>query len=152
MPDQSNQPGDRSPKTAYSGAQKTRMAGSPVSVSATCLNLGYRRYEWKCDALKQASHKAAERLGLTYVFPVRLLFIKVVPTIQTGCPSLKNGQLSNERLEAQLDPSNFDNGQQKQSLREIAQSKQRNKRIPRRNHDSERVSKLPWWSHQGCRR
>ena len=29
-------------------------------------DLGYRRYEWKCDALNQASRKAAERLGFTY--------------------------------------------------------------------------------------
>ncbi|MDX2205464.1 MAG: GNAT family protein [Hyphomicrobiaceae bacterium] len=28
--------------------------------------LGYRRYEWKCDALNAASRKAAERLGFTF--------------------------------------------------------------------------------------
>ena len=28
-------------------------------------DLGYRRYEWKCDVLNQASRKAAERLGFT---------------------------------------------------------------------------------------
>lgn len=28
--------------------------------------LGYRRYEWKCDALNAPSRKAAERLGFTY--------------------------------------------------------------------------------------
>jgi RimJ/RimL family protein N-acetyltransferase len=28
--------------------------------------LGYRRYEWKCDALNQPSRKAALRLGFTY--------------------------------------------------------------------------------------
>lgn len=27
---------------------------------------GYRRYEWKCDALNQPSRRAAERLGLSY--------------------------------------------------------------------------------------
>jgi len=28
--------------------------------------LGFRRYEWKCDALNAASRRAAERLGFTY--------------------------------------------------------------------------------------
>jgi len=28
--------------------------------------LGYRRYEWKCDALNAPSRKAAQRLGLSY--------------------------------------------------------------------------------------
>ena len=28
--------------------------------------LGYRRYEWKCDALNIASRHAAERLGMTF--------------------------------------------------------------------------------------
>ena len=28
--------------------------------------LGYRRYEWKCDALNAASRQAAERLGMTF--------------------------------------------------------------------------------------
>ena len=29
-------------------------------------DLGYRRYEWKCDALNAASRRAAERLGFTF--------------------------------------------------------------------------------------
>ncbi len=28
--------------------------------------LGYRRYEWKCDALNEASMRAAERLGFSF--------------------------------------------------------------------------------------
>ena len=28
--------------------------------------LGYRRYEWKCNALNQASRRAALRLGFTF--------------------------------------------------------------------------------------
>ena len=28
--------------------------------------LGYRRYEWKCDALNATSRQAAERLGMTF--------------------------------------------------------------------------------------
>ena len=33
---------------------------------ARAFALGYRRYEWKCDALNQASRKAALRLGFRY--------------------------------------------------------------------------------------
>jgi RimJ/RimL family protein N-acetyltransferase len=29
-------------------------------------DLGYRRYEWKCDALNQPSRRAAERLGFRF--------------------------------------------------------------------------------------
>jgi hypothetical protein len=28
--------------------------------------LGYRRYEWKCDSLNEASRRAAERLGFNF--------------------------------------------------------------------------------------
>ena len=34
--------------------------------------LGYRRYEWKCDALNTASRAAAQRLGLSYEAVSRL--------------------------------------------------------------------------------
>ena len=53
----------------YSPAlQKTRMATEAQYLLARYVfeGLGYRRYEWKCDALNQASRKAAERLGFTY--------------------------------------------------------------------------------------
>lgn len=53
----------------YSPAlQKTRMATEAQYLLARYVfeDLGYRRYEWKCDALNQASRKAAERLGFTY--------------------------------------------------------------------------------------
>jgi RimJ/RimL family protein N-acetyltransferase len=45
---------------------------SPVATEAMYLmmrhafELGYRRYEWKCDALNAASRRAAERLGFTF--------------------------------------------------------------------------------------
>ena len=33
---------------------------------ANAFSLGYRRYEWKCDALNTPSRKAAARLGFTF--------------------------------------------------------------------------------------
>jgi RimJ/RimL family protein N-acetyltransferase len=49
------------------------MQGRPIATEAMYLmmrevfeNLGYRRYEWKCDALNQPSRAAALRLGFTF--------------------------------------------------------------------------------------
>ena len=49
------------------------MARSPLSTEAQYLlakhafeNLGYRRYEWKCDNRNAASKRTAERLGFTF--------------------------------------------------------------------------------------
>ncbi|HSD16612.1 MAG TPA: GNAT family protein [Thermomonas sp.] len=49
-----------------------RLRRSPVATEAMYLmmqrvfELGYRRYEWKCDALNAASRSAAQRLGLSF--------------------------------------------------------------------------------------
>ena len=49
------------------------MQGRPISTEAMYLMMrqvfevwGYRRYEWKCDALNQPSCKAAQRLGFMF--------------------------------------------------------------------------------------
>jgi RimJ/RimL family protein N-acetyltransferase len=49
-----------------------RLERSPAATEAMYLlmerafGLGYRRYEWKCDALNAASRAAAQRLGLSF--------------------------------------------------------------------------------------
>lgn len=50
-----------------------KMQATPVSTEAMYLmmslvfeDLGYRRYEWKCDSLNRPSCRAAERLGFMY--------------------------------------------------------------------------------------
>ena len=45
--------------------QRTRIATEAMylMMRRVFVELGYRRYEWKCDALNQASKAAAERLG-----------------------------------------------------------------------------------------
>jgi RimJ/RimL family protein N-acetyltransferase len=50
-----------------------RMQRGPLSTEAMFLmmrhafvDLGYRRYEWKCDSLNAPSRKAAQRLGFTF--------------------------------------------------------------------------------------
>lgn len=48
--------------------QRTAMASEAMflMMSRVFDELGYRRYEWKCDALNAPSRKAALRLGFTY--------------------------------------------------------------------------------------
>ena len=84
--------------------------------------LGYRRYEWKCDALNQRSRRAALRLGLSFegVFRQSTLYkgrnrdTAWYATIDLEWPQLKAA------FEAWLDPANFDDsGQQKQSLSDL---------------------------------
>lgn len=53
----------------YSRAlQRTRAATEAVHLAMRYAfdDLGYRRFEWKCDALNEPSRRAAARLGLSY--------------------------------------------------------------------------------------
>ena len=48
-------------------AQRTRAATETMYLMMReAFRLGYRRYEWKCDALNAPSRAAAERLGFTF--------------------------------------------------------------------------------------
>lgn len=82
--------------------------------------LGYRRYEWKCDALNAPSRRAAERLGLSFegifrhavVVKGRNRDTAWYACIDSEWPVLKDG------FERWLDPANFDaEGRQRQPLR-----------------------------------
>jgi RimJ/RimL family protein N-acetyltransferase len=81
--------------------------------------LGYRRYEWKCDALNAPSRKAAERLGFTYEgtfrqathYKGRNRDTAWFSIIDSEWPGLK------QRFERWLAPENFDDtGTQKRGL------------------------------------
>lgn len=73
--------------------------------------LGYRRYEWKCDALNAPSRMAAQRLGLSYegifrqatVYKLRNRDTAWYAAIDREWPDLK------QAFEQWLDPNNFDN-------------------------------------------
>lgn len=87
--------------------------------------LGYRRYEWKCDALNGPSRRAAERLGFTYegLFRQHLVYkgrnrdTAWFSILDSEWPALK------ARFEAWLDPSNFaENGTQKIRLTDTTSS------------------------------
>lgn len=101
---------------------------SPVASEAMFLlmkhafELGYRRYEWKCDALNQASRKAAKRLGFTYegtfrqaiVYKGRNRDTAWFSIIDSEWPALKAA------YETWLDSANFDDqGRQIQRLSDL---------------------------------
>jgi RimJ/RimL family protein N-acetyltransferase len=101
------------------------LQGRPAATEAMYLmmkrvfDLGYRRYEWKCDALNEKSCAAARRLGFTYEGTFRQALIYKgrnrdtawFSVVDSEWPPLKNA------FEAWLDPSNFDeHGRQKTRL------------------------------------
>ena len=82
-------------------------------------DLGYRRYEWKCDALNAPSRAAALRLGLSFegvfrqavVYKGRNRDTAWYATIDREWPALRTA------FEQWLDPANFDGeGRQRVSL------------------------------------
>jgi len=82
--------------------------------------LGYRRYEWKCDALNAASRRAALRYGFSYEGTFRQSMInKDGRNRDTAWFSMLDGEWPQRRrnFERWLAPENFDEaGQQKVSL------------------------------------
>ncbi|MFH1068438.1 MAG: GNAT family protein [Candidatus Glassbacteria bacterium] len=84
--------------------------------------LGFRRYEWKCDCLNEASRSAAQRLGLSFegifrqatVYKGRSRDTAWYSVIDLEWPALR------EAFERWLDPSNFDSsGRQRVSLSKL---------------------------------
>ncbi len=81
--------------------------------------LGYRRYEWKCDSLNAPSRAAAQRLGLSYEGLFRQALVYKGRTRDTAWYSIIDGEWPALRaaFERWLDPANFDaQGNQRVSL------------------------------------
>jgi RimJ/RimL family protein N-acetyltransferase len=81
--------------------------------------LGYRRYEWKCDALNAASRRAAERLGFTFEGIFRQAVVYKGRNRDTAWYSLIDRDWPNRETAflAWLDPANFDShGRQRRRL------------------------------------
>ena len=83
---------------------------------------GYRRFEWKCDALNRGSRRAAQRLGLTYEGVFRQATVVKgrnrdtawFAAIDAEWPALR------EAFSAWLSPSNFDaDGRQRERLSDL---------------------------------
>jgi RimJ/RimL family protein N-acetyltransferase len=84
--------------------------------------LGYRRYEWKCDSLNAASRAAAARLGFQYEGTFRQLIVYKGRNRDTAWFSIIDSEWPALRLayERWLAPENFDaDGKQKRALREL---------------------------------
>jgi RimJ/RimL family protein N-acetyltransferase len=105
-----------------------RLRRSPAATEAMFLMMGwafaagYRRYEWKCDALNAASRAAAQRLGLSFegvfrqatVYKGRNRDTAWYAAIDAEWPELRRAFL------AWLDPANFDEaGNQRTRLSEL---------------------------------
>jgi RimJ/RimL family protein N-acetyltransferase len=82
--------------------------------------LGYRRYEWKCDALNAPSRAAAERLGFCYEGTFRQAAVIKGRNRDTAWYSITDVEWPaiRDRLTGWLAPDNFDDhGRQRTSLR-----------------------------------
>jgi RimJ/RimL family protein N-acetyltransferase len=82
-------------------------------------DLGYRRYEWKCNALNQPSRRAALRLGFTFEGAFRQHMIIKGRNRDTAWFSMLDSEwpLRRANFERWLAPSNFDEtGRQRLSL------------------------------------
>lgn len=83
--------------------------------------LGYRRYEWKCNALNNGSKAAALRLGFSYEGTFRQATISKGRNRDTAWFSILDGEwpVQQTRFEMWLDPSNFDgDGRQVRALQD----------------------------------
>jgi hypothetical protein len=81
--------------------------------------LGYRRYEWKCDALNVASNRAAKRYGFTFEGIFRQHMIGKGRSRDTAWYSVLDGEWPARKanFERWLAPDNFTaDGKQKMSL------------------------------------
>ena len=84
--------------------------------------LGYRRYEWKCNALNAPSIAAAERLGFSFEGVFRNAVIVKGHNRDTAWFGFTDGDWPaiKQAHETWLDASNFDEaGNQKSSLRDL---------------------------------
>lgn len=82
-------------------------------------DLGYRRYEWKCNALNQPSRRAALRLGFTFEGVFRQHMIIKGRNRDTAWYSMLDSEWPQRKanFERWLAPANFDGGgRQKESL------------------------------------
>jgi RimJ/RimL family protein N-acetyltransferase len=106
----------------YSPAlQRTALATETQYLLARYIfeTLGYRRYEWKCDALNAPSRRAALRFGFVFEGIFRQHMITKGRSRHTAYFSMLDREWPERKLgfERWLKPENFDaKGRQKQSL------------------------------------
>ena len=90
-------------------------------------HLGYRRYEWKCNAENLPSRRAAERLGFTFEGIFRQHMVVKGRSRDSAWYSMLDHEWPTRKraFEAWLEPANFDDeGKQRRSLNEIAAARE----------------------------
>jgi RimJ/RimL family protein N-acetyltransferase len=106
-----------------------RMQRTPTGTEAMYLlgrrvfdELGYRRFEWKCDCLNARSMAAARRYGFTFEGIFRQAIVYHGRSRDTAWFSMLDAEWprAREAFERWLDPDNFDaQGRQRRSLVEL---------------------------------
>ncbi|MEP2892382.1 GNAT family N-acetyltransferase [Tateyamaria sp.] len=108
----------------FSPALQNTRAGTEALflMMAWAFDAGYRRFEWKCDALNEGSRRAAQRLGLSYEGVFRQATVVKgrnrdtawFAAIDAEWPALQ------EAFRVWLDPANFDpQGHQTERLSDL---------------------------------
>ena len=105
------------------------MARSPLATEALFLfarhafdDLGYRRFEWKCNNNNEPSKRAAERFGFQHEGLFRQAMVIKGENRDTAWFSIIDGEwpIVAKAFDAWLSPDNFDaDGQQKRKLEDI---------------------------------
>jgi RimJ/RimL family protein N-acetyltransferase len=106
--------------------QRTRQATEAIYLLSRYVfdELGYRRYEWKCDSLNGPSRRAAERYGFAYEGTFRQHMVIKDRNRDTAWYSILDGEWPARRtaFETWLSEDNFDStGRQRRSLADIRQ-------------------------------
>lgn len=103
--------------------QRTRAATEAMYLMMKwAFDAGYRRYEWKCDALNGPSRRAAQRLGFSYEGVFRQATVVKGRNRDTAWFAVidKDWPALDEAFRLWLDPANFDSeGQQKEALSDL---------------------------------
>ena len=89
---------------------------------AWAFKAGYRRYEWKCDALNMPSRKAAQRLGFSYEGTFRQATVYRQRNRDTAWFAMIDGEWPalQEAYKAWLAVANFDvNGRERKRLADL---------------------------------
>ena len=91
--------------------QRSRIATEAMFLMMqNAFDLGYRRYEWKCNVLNAHSIRAAERLGMTYEGTFRQATVVKGRNRDTAWFAILDGQWPDmeSAFERWLNPANFD--------------------------------------------
>ncbi|MEY8837468.1 GNAT family N-acetyltransferase [Cribrihabitans sp. XS_ASV171] len=103
--------------------QRTRAATEAMFLMMKwAFEAGYRRYEWKCDALNRPSRRAAQRLGFSYEGVFRQAAVVKGRNRDTAWFAVidKEWPALREAFTVWLSPGNFDeDGRQRESLSDL---------------------------------